>query len=176
MLTRKINAGISLLSTFLILAHAISIAVWLLSMGAISRIPAIVPRILTVLVLIHAVISVALLVSGNVRGEPRKSKKYPKLNRTMIVQRISGVLTVLFTALHVVGAMGALQLPGIAHAIISPLFFAIALIHVAVSTSKALITLGIGNGKVIKIVDILIKVVCAATWIADVAGAFLFTW
>ena len=46
--------------------------------------------------------------------------------------------------------------------------------HVAVSTSKAFITLGIGNAEFIKTLDAVVKVVCVATLIADVAGFFLF--
>jgi hypothetical protein len=54
-----------------------------------------------------------------------------------------------------------------------PLFFAIVLSHVAISTSKAFITLGIGNAKTIKTIDIVLKVICIATFIACTIGFYL---
>ena len=59
------------------------------------------------------------------------------------------------------------------HAILHPLFFAIVLAHVAVSVSKAMITLGIGNAKVIKVVDVVMKVICIATFVAGIIGFYL---
>jgi succinate dehydrogenase hydrophobic anchor subunit len=176
MLTRKINAVISLLITLLIFAHAISIAVWMLSYGAVSRLPAIMSWVLVALVLVHAFISIEIVVSGLMSGEESKGKMYPKLNRTMIVQRVSGLLMIVFTGLHIAGATGAMQSPRIIHGIVPPLFFAIVMAHVAVSTSKAFITLGIGNARFIKTADIAIKAICAATLIADIVGFYLYVW
>lgn len=176
MLTRKINAVISLLTTFLIFAHAIPIAVWMISMGAINRPPVILSWVLTGFVLVHVFICIDMVVSIHMSGEHQKGKTYPKLNRTMIVQRLSGVLMVLFTGLHIAGAIGAMHPPKIVHGIVPPLFFAVVMAHVAVSTSKAFITLGIGDAKFIKRVDILTKVICVITLIADVVGFFLYVW
>ena len=53
-------------------------------------------------------------------------------------------------------------------------FFTIALLHTAVSSSKALITLGIGSAKAIKVADRVIKVLCVVTLIADITGFYLF--
>ena len=91
-----------------------------------------------------------------------------------MVQRISGIVLIVFAALHVAGAAGFMTPPKIIHAILPPLFFVIAMVHVAVSTSKALITLGIGNTGVVKGVDIVIKVICAATIIAALIGFYLY--
>jgi hypothetical protein len=74
--------------------------------------------------------------------------------------------------LHIVGASNYYQ-PKILHAILHPLFFAVVLAHVAVSVSKAMITLGIGNAKVVKGVDVTIKLICIATFIASVIGFYL---
>ena len=176
MLTRKINAVISLLITFLIFAHAVSIAVWMLSMGAVGKPPAIMPWALTALVLVHAFISIDVMISKLMSGESHKSKKYTKLNRVTVVQRVSGALMVLFTGLHIAGAVGVMTPPKIVHGIVPVLFFAIVMAHVAVSTSKAFITLGIGDAKFIKNADVLIKVICIITFVADVAGFFLYVW
>ena len=176
MLTRRINAIISLFTTFLIFAHAGSLAVWMLSRGAIGRPAAIMSWVLVAFTLVHAFISIDAVVSRLMSGEGNKGKRYLKLNRAMIVQRVSGALMALFTALHIAGAIGAMTPPKIVHGIVPPLFFAIVMVHVAVSTSKAFITLGIGNARFIKISDVLIKVICALVLIADVAGFFLYVW
>jgi hypothetical protein len=66
--------------------------------------------------------------------------------------------------------------PHIVHTLVPPIFFAVALAHTAVSTSKAFITLGIGNAGFIKVFDVIIKAICAATLIATVIGFYLYVW
>lgn len=174
MIARKVNAGISLLTTCLIFIHAISIAVWMLSFGTIGRLPAILSWMLVACVLFHAFISIDMVVSGLMSDEPRKGKMYPKLNRATIVQRVSGFLMIVLAGLHVAGTVGPMQPPRIIHGIVPPLFFAIVMAHVAISTSKAFITLGIGNVKFLKRADIAIKALCVATLAADVVGFYLY--
>lgn len=174
MLLRKINAGFSLLITFLLLDHAIFNSVWMLSQGSINKSADNIPWVLTGLMMIHAFISIDLAISGIMAGICSKSKKYPKLNLTTIIQRISGVVMIIFTALHVAGATDLLQPPKFVHATLPMLFFAVVLTHTAISASKALITLGIGNAKFIKTIDIAIKMICGITLIADVVGFYLF--
>ena len=173
MVLRKINAGVSLLTTVLLLFHAISISVWMLSRGAIEIAAGFMAWVLMGATVIHALISIDLAMSAHEGVEKRKCKKYPKLNASTMVQRISGVLMLVFTGLHVTGAMGLMQPPQAVHAVVPPLFFALALTHAAVSTSKAFITLGIGNAKFVKGVDIAIKVICGATLVACVVGFYL---
>ena len=96
------------------------------------------------------------------------------MNISTIIQRASGVALIMFTLLHVGGTMGYLQPPPAVHAILPPLFFAVSLMHTAISTSKAFITLGIGNAKIVKTVDIAVKVLCGVTLIADVVGFYLY--
>ena len=176
MLMRKINACLSLLTTIALLAHAILIAVWMFSRGNLAKSLDFIPWILTGLVLIHVFISIDTLIFGLMSGEGRKYNKYPKMNATTVVQRISGILMAIFTVLHIAGATGVMHPPKIVHGIVPPLFFTIVLVHIAVSASKAFITLGIGNARLVKTVDIGVKVLCAATLIADVVGFFLYVW
>ena len=173
---RKINAVVSLMITFLLLFHAISNAVWMLSMGSIAKHMNFLAWVLTGLMAIHAFISIDLAVSAHVGTEKRKCKSYPQMNLPTIVQRASGVLMVIFTGLHIAGTIGYLEPPKAVHAILPPLFFTMVLIHVAVSTSKAFITLGIGNAKFIKTVDIIAKAFSALTLIAVVIGFYLYLW
>ena len=96
------------------------------------------------------------------------------MNVSTIIQRISGVLLLFFSGLHVAGAIGYIQPPPIVHAIVPLVFFTIAMVHVGISTSKAFITLGIGNAKFIKTIDIVVKVICGVTLVADLIGFYLY--
>jgi hypothetical protein len=174
MISRKINAITSLLATVLLLIHAISIAVWLFSNGAIAKAGSFVPWILFGVMLAHAFISIDLAISAHSETEKRKCNNYPKLNVPTLYQRISGILLILFTCLHVAGTVGILQPPKSVHAILPPLFFTIALMHAAISTGKAFITLGIGNAKLVKIINVAMMVICVATLVADVVGFYLY--
>ena len=176
MLLRKLNAIISLLTTLFLLDHAIFTSVWMLSKGSVEQSAPVAPWILAGLVAVHAFLSIYFAVSSHMEGETCKVKSYPKMNRGTIFQRVSGILLILFIALHVAGASGAMTPPHIVHTIFPPLFFAIALAHAAFSTDKAFITLGIGNARVIKVVSVAVKLICATTLIAAIAGFYLFVW
>jgi hypothetical protein len=170
---RKINAVLSLAATGLLLCHAISLAVWMLSRGSVPVPASAIPHALTMVILFHALISIGLMISGHKGAKKQKSKAYPKLNVPTVVQRISGALLVLFTWLHIAGALGLMTPPQVVHAIVPPLFFLLVLGHIAVSGVKAFITLGIGDAKFVKQADFVIKALCAATLVADVIGYYL---
>lgn len=174
MLIRKINAGLSLLITFLLMDHAVFYSVWMLSRGSIEKSASFMPWILMGLTVIHAFIGIDLAVTGIMEAAKHKDKNYPKMNASTLVQRISGILLLLFVPLHVAGAAGFMHPPKIVQATVPLGFFTIALAHVAVSASKALITLGIGSAKFIKAVDIVVKIICAATLIAAITGFCLY--
>ena len=171
---RKVNAILSLITTVLLLYHAIFLAVWMLSGLTVFLHVGIVAWVLLGAMVLHAYISIELAISGHEGAQKRKCKEYPKLNFQTIVQRMSGVLMLLFTALHILGATGVMTPPKFIHAIVPALFFTLVLAHVAVSASKAFITLGIGSAKFIKIADIVIKILCALTLIADLTGFYLY--
>lgn len=171
---RKANAVFSLISTILLLSHAISLGAWMLSKGSFPWPTNAIPWALTVFFVIHAIISIILMATSHKGNKGNKGKNYPKLNKATIVQRISGALLIVFTALHILGAAGITHTPQVVHAIVPPLFFLLVMVHVAVSTSKAFITLGIGSARFVKRADIVIKVICAATLMADIIGFYLF--
>lgn len=174
MILRKINAVLSLITTFLLLGHAISIASWMLSRGKIIPFGGhTLPKVLIWAFVAHAIVSILLMILANKGKKKNKDKSYLKLNAPTVIQRISGVLLIFFTFLHVAGAVGIIIPPQIVHAIVPPLFFLMVMCHIAVSFSKAFITLGIGNKKFIKCVDIGIKVICVITVIADIIGFYL---
>ena len=173
---RKINAVFSLISTILIMGHAISIGISMLSRGATQGMPSAVSRVMTGAVAIHAILCFASMAAAH-KGAPKatgKAKEYPRFNAPTLIQRMGGVLIIPFSALHILGAVGITQPPQVVHAILPPVFFTFVLMHVAISASKAFITLGIGNVRFVKRLDIAIKVLCAATLIADLVGFYLF--
>lgn len=176
MLLRKINAILSWLTTLFLLTHAISTSIWMLSRGGMEQISPVVSQILAGLMAVHAFISIYLVSSVYMDGNGRGGKHYSKMNRGTIFQRVSGILLVIFTVLHIAGMTGPLRPPRLIHTILPPLFFAIALTHTAVSTEKAFITLGIGSARLVKVIGVISRVICAATWIASVTGFYLYVW
>lgn len=172
---RKVNAAVSLLTMVMLLAHAILLSVWMLSGGRTVKPAGVIGWIAMGLMLTHALISIDLAISAHEETKNRKGKKYPKMNVSTIIQRASGILMIPTAVFHIAGTAGYLQPPPVVHVIVSPLFFVVVLMHIAVSASKAFITLGIGNAKLVKAVDIVIKVICGATLIAGVIGIYLQT-
>ena len=174
MILRKINAWLSLFTTLLFLDHAIFHAVWMLSRGTVEKSADSMSGILFVVMMIHAIISIVLAFLGHKGADKIKYKDYPNLNKITYIQRFSGIVLIPLTVLHILGTTGVMQPPQIVHAILPPLFFAICLMHVAISTNKAFITLGFGNARFIKIADVIIKLICGVTLIADVIGFYLY--
>lgn len=174
MVLRKINAVISIVITVLLLDHAIFHAVWMLAQGAIQKTQNPLSKILFCLMLVHAAMCITMAIRGNKGAEKRKCNEYANKNAATMIQRVGGMLLIVFTVLHIAGAIGIMQPPPFVHAVLPPLFFAMALLHVAISFSKALITLGIGNAKAVKIVDVAVKVICALTLIAAIVGFYLY--
>ena len=171
---RKINGWLALFTTVLVLNHAGFHAVWMLSECSIEKPLNGVSLILFAVMMLHAIISIILAILGHSGAEKRKCKAYPDLNIPTNIQRVSGVLLIFLTVLHVGGTIGILHPPQIVHAVLPPVFFAIVMMHTAISTSKAFITLGIGNAKFIKVADIVIKLICAFILIADVIGFYIY--
>ena len=171
---RKTNAELSLLSSALLLGHAVPLAFWMLSKGRIPKPAPIIPWALTILIVAHAVLSILLMIKAHKDGGSHKGRTYPKMIVPTIIQRMTGVLMLVFTVPHIAGATGIIVPSQAVHAVLPPLFFAIALTHTAVSFSKALITLGVGDAQLIKKVDIIVKIVCGVTLLADIIGFYLY--
>ena len=140
---RKLNAVISLITTVLLLDHAIFYSVWMLSRGSIAKSAESMPWVLVGLTGLHALLSLAMAVLAHKGREKQKYKTYAKLNVRTMVQRISSVLMLILLGVHIVGSANHFQPKGF-HAVVHPLFFAVALAHMAVSTSKSFITAGCG--------------------------------
>lgn len=176
MLLRKINAIITLLATALLINHAIYASGWMLFNRAIIESPHIIPWMLVGLLATHAFISIYLVAATYMEEGKSKVKSYPKMNKTTVFQRASGVLLIIFIALHVAEASDAITPPHIIHLIMPQIFFIMALAHTCVSVDKAFITLGIGNVGFVKAIKVIVRVVCAVTLVASVVGYYLYAW
>jgi hypothetical protein len=171
---RKINAILSLLTTLLLFDHASFNTVRMLSGGTVEESADFMPWIFLGFMLMHAIVSIGLLISTRAKNEKQTSKAYVRFNAATLVQRFSGVALIVLAGLHAVGTSGLVHFPGPVYPVLHVVFFTVAFAHVAISTSKALITLGIGNAKFVRVADIVIKVICAAMLIAALAGVFLY--
>ena len=169
---RKINAVLSIVITVLLLDHAIFNAVWMLSQGSFAK-TTVLSWVLFGLMMVHAILCIIFGIQAH-KGADKNNATYNQVNLSTKIQRFGGLLLIPFTVLHILGTIGVMQPPQVIHAILPPLFFALCMVHVAISGSKALITLGIGNAKLIKIIDIAVKALCALTLIAGVAGFYLY--
>lgn len=169
MIVRKINAGLSLLTTLMLMDHAIFYSVWMLSGGSIPKNAGSMPKILTALAVLHALLSIVLVLRSRGGTKENRGRAYPALNVQTCLQRISGIVMLLLLGIHIAGAAAQYQ-PKLLHAILHPLFFASALVHVSLSVGRAMITLGIGNALSVKIVDTVMRVLCAAVFAAAIAG------
>ena len=171
MLLKKINAVIGLIATVLIFDHAIFNAVWMLSKGSIPK-TSFMAWVLVGFMAVHAILSIETSTRQVVANTDAAS--YPKKNVMTIVQRVSGMLLIVFTALHIASTAGPLNPPKAIHMIMPVLFYTVTLMHVAISASKALVTLGVGNAKAIKIIDVIIKAACVAVLAFDLIGFYTF--
>ena len=169
---RKINAVLSLLTSILFLDHAIFLSVWMLSRCSIEKSADMMPWVLAAVTAAHAGLSILFAFLGHKGAEKRKCKEYPKMNIPTNLQRATGMMMILLFGLHIAGAANHFQ-PKMLHAVLHPVFFGLSLAHIAVSTSKAMITLGIGNAKTVKIVDIIMRVLCVVIFAAAVIGFYL---
>ena len=76
-----------------------------------------------------------------------------------------------FLPFHIIGMNNHLS-NHLLHSIVQPIFFLEVYAHTAISFTKAFITLGIGNAKFIKILDIVMKVFCLFLFIISLVGLY----
>jgi hypothetical protein len=170
-IARKINAVISLVCTFLILVHSGYDALWMFMRGKLPNLPKPLAFILLWFVVIHVVLSIVTAILGS-KGKTKKDEKmYAKPNKETLLQRVLAILIVLMLPLHIIG-MGNHLNPKILHSILHPIMFFAVYAHTGISFNKALITLGIGDAKLIKVLGIVAKVVCMLLFVASVIGLY----
>ena len=171
-LARKVNAALSLVCTFLILFHGTYDALWMMLRGLVPNLPKPMAFVLMGFVIAHTILSIVTAILGSGGKSEIKGKFYAKENIKTLVQRVFAALMLLLLVPHIIG-MGNRLAPKVLHSIIHPIFFLAVYGHTAISTSKAFITLGVGNAKTIKAIDIIATILCILIFIASVVGLYL---
>ena len=172
---KKLNAALGLLSVLFMLAHiGYSIYAYLTFyynplLNQITAIP------FMVLSCLHAVCGMLVVFT---QADGTRMDLYPKMNLRTILQRVSAALILPLLILHIntFSLMKASAEKGqivfiILLMIAELLFFAAVLIHVAVSLTRGLITLGLlSDIRIQKNLDRVIYAVCAVLYAASVFG------
>lgn len=183
MTLKRINAVCALILIATVIVHA-SLQYARLLGGAEVALPLLVCRyLLFACFAVHAALGLRTAASG-LQGE--KAKMYWSLNKGCLVQRITAVAALVLVFLHAIpaliwasGGFFSVEL-SIVFFLAAVLFYALLLVHIALSFSKALITLGlVTSQKAWRVADVAAKIVCAllacaAVWLYTVytMGAF----
>lgn len=172
---KKLNAVLGLLIMLLLLDHSVCLSVWMLTRGAVFGPIMMMLHILLAVTLVHAFLSMCLCLFGH----EENTVAYPRLNRRTVIQRFSAValIVLMFTHMMVFDCFYRGQtlngLQKAIHAGACILYFAAVLTHVGTSLSKALITLGVGSPKLLRVVDWIVWSFCAVVMIAGSVGAVI---
>ena len=169
-MVKKVNAvcGLAIIVTVLVhigcevyTAVTLSVNNFLLKMTAHTTLS---------LAVLHAILSGIAVFFLRDRG---KGMLYPGLNIRTIIQRVSAVLMIVLLIMHpstmelLSSYAGSNGVMFTAVLIIQILFFAVVLLHVAVSAGNALITLGlVSTEKARRNIDIAVWVICAVVFVA----------
>ena len=144
--TENINAAISLLTVFLLLAHVAYCVYAYLAFIYNPKMTTLFAVPILVLTCVHAVLGMSAVF---LQGQGTRLDLYPEQNRTTVLQRLSAALIFPLLILHMrtFSIMKAAAENGQRAMIwlmilVELCFFAAIMTHVAVSISRALITLG----------------------------------
>lgn len=167
MVIKKINACITILATLMLFMHSIYQALTYVAHYHNSVITAILGHSLEMVVWIHALIGLYFVCIKH----DSKIIKYKKLNLRTYIQRLSMIILLVLLVPHMLtfsilkhAGSGPILLIVI---IITVLFYGAIFTHIALSLSKALITLGIIiEDKQRKVVDIFMAVICGILFVA----------
>lgn len=154
---KKINAGLSLFTVIVLIAH---MCVSMQAMnGTILPVTDIMPIAVMILMIIHAVLSMAIMFFAH----DGHKVKYPHKNISTIIQRASGVLMLIPLFVSHTRYISEFRMNHILFFILEIVFFIMVFAHVATSVPKAFITLGIlKSEKAVKICSI-ISIIVSAT-------------
>ena len=151
---KKTNAVIALITLLIFLVHSLYQTVSYVFLIRVPVIPHILGGTLTLFFVAHAVISVIIIFKRN----DTVKIEYFGQNRKTALQRDLGILSFILFWFH---PETAGHLPNIVLTVIQVIFFCIVFVHIAVSFSKAFVTLGvIQDMNKLKTVDRVTAIVC----------------
>ena len=171
MTAKKINARLSLLTSLLIFFHVGSTAYHYLTLHYIPILKKLSTHPFMLSVCLHAILAMSIVFFSS---DGTKLEKYPKQNVETILQRASALLILPLLILHIntLGLLNKCADSGkwplfVLLLIFQPVFYATVFTHVAVSVSRALITLGrISSLETKKKVDRGVRILCAVFFTA----------
>lgn len=170
---KKINSVISLLIILTITGHIVTTMVYLLTGFRIEILSNIFARGTYGLVLGHILLSVGMLIFKH-DAKPVPGK-YTRLTLRVWIQRGSGLFMLILLHAHISQMVKVLNAkpidePGkVVFLLINILFFATIFTHVAVSFSRAFVSLGIiTDDQIINKIDVATYIVCAVGFVATV--------
>ena len=167
---KKLNAVLALLSTICLLAHMGYSAFTYATMYYNPVLTKVFSIPCMVFICLHAVLGMSIVF---VQQDGTRLDLYPKQNRETLLQRISAALIFPLLIMHINTFSYIMQnvqagKPGVVVLliIVNVLFYGIVLTHVAVSFSKALITLGwLSSREKKKTIDIVVYILCAVIFV-----------
>ncbi len=146
MVLKKINAVLGLLLSAVCLTHVVAEVCNGLNHGSLASINQIIARICGTIAIFHVLISCFMIFISH---EGKKMNQYPRENMSTLLQRLSGLLMIFFLFFHI-GLLQALAdhqgqdlLFFILRTSAAILCYGTVFLHIALSFSRALITLGV---------------------------------
>ena len=173
MKAKKINAALGLLSAVALLLHVgyTDYAYLMFFYGPALKLLTAAPFM--VLTCLHAVFGMSVMF---LQSDGTRLSEYPRQNRATVLQRISAALIFPLLILHLntytllrASAEGGQWLLFALLMLSQPLFYGVALAHVAVSATRAMVTLGwLGDRERQKRIDRIVCVLLAAVFAVSV--------
>lgn len=175
---KKINTIIALIIVFTLLGHIVTTMIFLLNGFRIELLNNIFARTTYALFLLHILISIYVLFKHDAKPI---TVKYPKESKRVWIQRASGVVMIILLHAHISQMVMVLkQIPiedagKIKFCVINIMFFAAIFVHIAVSFSRAFISLGIMTEiETIEKTDRLVRILSLLAFIAMTVALISF--
>lgn len=171
---KKVNAVFALLAAVMLLDHTLFLSGWMGTGGTMFGINLTMARVLLALTAIHGFLSLCVLLFAH----DETADRYIVLNRRTNIQRFSGIAILVLLLMHVLPFYNDMKLfaDGLWFRVLCYLLlFVMVYVHVAVSFSKAFITMGwFRSEKAIVILDKIVFVVCVSLLLLAVITLFIF--
>ena len=135
---KRWNAVIALLAAVLLAVHN-TINARMMLLGRVTESPAFPARALAALVVIHALVSLYLLIFRHEKG----GRIYPKITAGFILQRVTGIAMILPVVFHAAVRAGSFGVGLIPVLWVHFAVMVLSYVHIPLSVPNALVTLGV---------------------------------
>lgn len=168
---RKINASLILLTILILIVHGAMSGLCMLGVIHCKGIIYILGSIVSLILILHIVISLILMVKTGTKKPPIKF--YGNLNKATIFQNMTGILIIIIVPIHVfLGEMQQFSIKPplntltIVHGISEIVFITLICIHLYVGIPRLLVTYGCLNStKVYTKCEKIVSIVLGLAWL-----------